>query len=146
MPAWMPPDTMSADVSKAEEIRNRKRSNATVFVRLGGYGLDDIQMNPAAARAAHGPVFGARAAGDDAQDRQRSAAIRAAGQRRRRLQYLFGLGDRDVAAAYVANRGMKRSMWAFASAIAASGFDHAKPTSSAGNDKPSMTTGSRSVR
>ena len=52
MPAWMPPDTMSADVSKAEEIRNRKRSNATVFVRLGGYGLDDIQMNPAAARAA----------------------------------------------------------------------------------------------
>jgi len=52
---------MSADVSKAEEIRNRKRSNATVFVRLGGYGLDDIQM-----RAAHGPVFGARAAGDDA--------------------------------------------------------------------------------
>ena len=31
-------------------------------------------------------------------------------------------------------------------AIAASGFDQAKPTSSAGNDRPSMTTGSRSVR
>src|SRR5207249_3046507 len=31
------------------------------------------------------------------------------------------------------NRGLKRSIWALASAIAASGSDHAKPTSSVGN-------------
>ena len=32
--------------------------------------LDDIEMDPAASRASHGPVFGAGAAGDDAQHRQ----------------------------------------------------------------------------
>lgn len=146
MPARMPLVALSADVSKAGEARNRQRSDATVLVRLGRCGPDDIEMNSAAVRASHGPVLGAATAGDDAQDRERSAAIRAVGQRRCRLHDLFGVGDRDVAAGYVASRGMKRSMWAFASAIAASGFDQAKPTSSAGNDRPSMTTGSWSVR
>ena len=143
MPARMRAFALSADVSKG--IRNR--SSAAIFVRLVPPTLDDIQMNPAAARAAHGPVFGAAAAGDDAQDRERRAAVRAVGQRRRCLQDPFGLrDDLDGGAAYVASRGMKRSMCAFASAIAASGFDHAKPTSSAGNDRPSMTTGAWSVR
>ena len=41
--------------------------------------LDDIQMNAAAARAAHGPVFGAAPAGDDAQDRKRPGTVRAIG-------------------------------------------------------------------
>lgn len=143
MPARMRAVTVSADVSKG---RNRPRSDAAVVVRLGRRALDDIQMNPAAARAAHSPVFGAAAAGDDAQHRERSAAIRAVGQCRRRLQDPFGLRNLDSGAAYIASRGMKRSMWDFASAIAASGFDQAKPTSSAGNDRPSMTTGSWSVR
>ena len=56
-------------------------------------GVDDIQMNPAATGAAHGPVFGAGAAGDDAQDRERGAAIRAGREHRRRLQDLFGEGQ-----------------------------------------------------
>ena len=33
----------------------------------GGLGLDDVEMDAAASRAAHGPVFGV-AAGNDAQD------------------------------------------------------------------------------
>jgi hypothetical protein len=37
-------------------------------------------MNSAALRAAHGPVFGAGAAGDDAQHREVSLAIRAVGE------------------------------------------------------------------
>src|SRR5689334_7945277 len=37
--------------------------------------LDDIQMNAAAARAPHGPVFGSGAARDDAQHGQAGAAI-----------------------------------------------------------------------
>ena len=54
--------------------------------------LDDIQMDPAATGASHGPVFGAGAAGDDAQDRERGAAIRTVREHRRRLQGLFGEG------------------------------------------------------
>jgi len=41
--------------------------------------LDDIEVNAAASRAAHGPVFGAGAAVDDAQDAQLAFAIRAMG-------------------------------------------------------------------
>ena len=58
---------------------------------------DDIEMNSAATRAAHGPVLGASPAGDDAQQRKRGIAIRAAGQHRRRLQGLFGIWKRDLA-------------------------------------------------
>jgi hypothetical protein len=142
---------MSADVSKP--IRNRRALRR----QRVGRGFDDIQMDPAATGASHGPVFGAGAAGDDAQDRERGAAIRAIRERRRRLQDLFGKGYGDSAgqraasssasSAYgFANRGLKRSIWAFASAIAASGSDHAKPTSSVGNAIPSITTGSWSAR
>src|SRR5436189_2487576 len=100
-------------------------------------------MDPAATGASHGPVFGAGAAGDDAQDRERGAAIRTVRKHRRCLQGLFGKRYGDSAASSVrcaygfANRGLKRSMWAFASAIAASGSDQAKPTSSVGNAIPS---------
>src|SRR5882757_3370048 len=124
----------------------------TVTRQRSGRGVDDIQMDPAAARAAHGPVFGAGAAGDDAQDRERGAAIRTVGEHRRGLQGLFGKGQGDSASGFAAgaygfaNRGMKRSIWAFASAIAASGSDHAKPTSSVGNAIPSIITGAWSAR
>jgi hypothetical protein len=58
-------------------------------------GIDDLKMNPAAPRASHGPVFGAAAAGDDAQDGKLGLAVRAVrphrgGSARRRL----GLGLR----------------------------------------------------
>src|ERR1700722_1771918 len=43
-------------------------------------------------------------------------------------------------------RCLRMSILDLASATAASGFDHAKPTSSAENDTPSMTTGLRSAR
>src|SRR4051794_32334194 len=118
----------------------------------GGRGVDDIKMDTAATRTAHGPVFGAGAAGDDAQDRERGAAIRTVREHRRGLQGLFGKGQGDSAGGFAAgaygfaNRGLKRSIWAFASAIAASGSDHAKPTSSAGNAIPSIPPGAGSAR
>src|SRR5688572_23329689 len=53
------------------------------WVMLGrmrqGLGLDDIEVDAAAAGAAHGPVFGARPPGDDAQHRQFVVALRAGG-------------------------------------------------------------------
>ena len=90
---------LSADVSKPWDSEPVRLSNAEVAgVRFGLRGLDDIEMNSAAARAAHGPVLGAAAAGDDAQQRQRGIAIRAAGQHRRGLQGLFGGWKRGRAA------------------------------------------------
>src|ERR1700752_903251 len=49
-------------------------------------GLDDVEMDAAAARAAHGPVLAAAAsdaAGNDFQYRKATAAMRAGGQHRR---------------------------------------------------------------
>src|ERR1700676_5479886 len=129
-----------------------------------GRGLDDIEMNPAASGAAHRPVFGARTAADHAQDRESSIALRAAGQHRHRGRLVrMGLGllpgmppvlksgqDADCsacgigAAAY--RLSLRRSIWNFASAIAVSGSDQAKPTSSVANTTPSMVSGCRSAR
>src|SRR4051794_15534399 len=91
----------------------------------GRRGGEDMPMDPAAARAAHGPVFVASAARGAAQDRERGAAIRTVREHRRGLQGLFGKGQGDSAGAFaaggygLATRGLKRSIWAFASAIAA---------------------------
>ena len=60
---------MSVDVSKAEIGTGPHFKRGPLSARLDGF--DDIQMNPAAAGASHGPVFGAGAAGNDAQDRER---------------------------------------------------------------------------
>ena len=114
-------------------------------------GLDDIQMDSAASGAAHGPVFGAGAAGDDTQHRERGGAIRTIRKRWGRLQGLFGKrhGEPTDCCAGIygfAKRGLKRSIWAFASAIAASGSDHAKPTSRVGKAIPSIITGAWSAR
>src|SRR5262245_25696060 len=49
-------------------------------------GLDDVEMDATAARAAHGPVLAAAApdsAGNDFQYRKATAALRAGGQHRR---------------------------------------------------------------
>ena len=82
---------MSVDVSNAEVGTGPHFKRGPLSARLDGF--DDIQMDPAAAGASHGPVFGAGAAGNDAQDRKRGAAIRTIREhRRRRLQGLFGKG------------------------------------------------------
>ena len=81
---------MSVDVSKAEIGTGPHFKRGPLSARLDGF--DDIQMNPAAAGASHGPVFGAGTAGNDAQDRKRGAAIRTVREHRRRLQGLFGKG------------------------------------------------------
>ena len=82
---------MSVDVSNAEVGTGPHFKRGPLSARLDGF--DDIQMDPAGAGASHGPVFGAGAAGNDAQDRKRGAAIRTIREhRRRRLQGLFGKG------------------------------------------------------
>ena len=109
-------------------------------------------MDAAAAVAAHGPVFGG-AAGNHAQQRELGGTFRANGSDLRRPDRirlaLRDDRDHDIAGhADAAAAGIvmpcqcgSRSMALFASAIAASGSDHAKPMSSVGNGMPSMTTG-----
>src|SRR6516225_8436580 len=51
---------------------------------VGGFGhLDNVEVNAAAAGAAHGPVFGTRASGDNAQHCQPAFALRAGRSRGR---------------------------------------------------------------
>ena len=110
---------MSVDVSKAEIGTGPHFKRGPLSARLDGF--DDVQMNPAAAGASHGPVFGAGAAGDDAQHRERGGAIRTAREHRRGLEGLFGKGQRHSAGQRAAgssvvgpygfaNRGLKRSI------------------------------------
>jgi hypothetical protein len=125
-----------------------RRGLRTSRRQRGVRGLDDIQVDPAAIGAAHGPVFGAGAAGDDAEHGERGGAVRTVREHRRGSQRLFGDGGPAGCSAIYgfAKRGLKRSIWAFASAIAASGSDHAKPTSRVGNAIPSIITGAWSAR
>ncbi len=130
---------------QADSEPARRRSNAG-RAALGERGPDDIQMNPAATGASHGPVSAParpgmmrRTASEALQSGQvESAASPAGSVRGGRFGRLppVALTDRQP-------RHEAIDM-GFRIRIAASGSDHAKPTSSVGNDRPSMTTGVRS--
>src|ERR1700761_2362683 len=71
---------------KKELARMSAAGSIAGGLQLAFLAFDDVEMDAAAFGAAHGPVFGAGAAGDDAQDRQFGVAIGAIGfdGRRRR--------------------------------------------------------------
>ena len=130
------------------EAADSRVSAGGAVAELGAGQVDDVEMDPAAAVAAHGPVFGG-AAGNHAQQGEPGGAFRAAGSDLRRPDRirlaLRDDGDHDIAGhadgIVMPYRCGNRSIVRFASLIAASGSDHAKPMSSIGNGMPSMTTG-----
>ncbi|KJC43677.1 hypothetical protein UP09_17005 [Bradyrhizobium sp. LTSP885] len=112
--------------------------------------IDDIEVDSAATVALQGPVFGSTA-GNHAQHGEFGLAVRAIGSDLRRRGSFASGDDSDDGVADQAEtwaddivlplRCRNRSICVFASVIAASRSDHAKPMSSVGNEMPSMTTG-----
>ena len=118
-------------VASAVSRCQQRRRNALRLRRS----LDDIEMDPAALRASHGPVFGV-AAGDNAQHGKPRVAVRTAGRRLRRggrarlgfawrhgcSHFRAGYGEvwRSADGGIIPGRCLNWSISVFASAMAAS--------------------------
>ena len=118
-------------VASAVSRCQQRRRNALRLRRR----LDDIEMDPAALHASHGPVFGV-AAGDNAQHGKPGVAVRTAGRRLRRggrarlgfawrhgcSHFRAGYGEvwRSADGGIIPGRCLNWSISVFASAMAAS--------------------------